>query len=97
MLADDILVYGTGDTDEEAEHSHDAAMIALFERCKERGIKIIKRKLRFKLDSVTYMGHTFIRNGVGPDPEKILSITQMRMPGKCQSSTETSGSSNIPH
>jgi len=80
VIADDILIYGTGDTDEEAERSHDAAVIALFERCRERGIKINKRKLRFKLDSVTYMGHTFSRNGVGPDPEKILAITQMRRP-----------------
>ena len=80
VIADDILIYGTGETDIEAEKSHDNALIALFERCRERRIKINQKKLRFKLDSVTYMGHVFSKKGVSPDPEKILAITQMNRP-----------------
>lgn len=80
VIADDILIYGTGETDEEAEKSHDDAIIALFERCRERGIKLNEKKLRFKLDSVSYMGHVFSKEGVRADPEKILAITQMSRP-----------------
>ena len=80
VIADDILIYGTGETDEEAERSHDKALIALFERCREKGIKINQKKLRFKLKSVTYMGHVFTKNGVKADPEKIRAIVQMNRP-----------------
>ena len=80
VIADDILIYRTGETDIEAEKSHDNALIALFERCRERRIKINQKKLRFNLDSVTYMGHVFSKKGVSPDPEKILAITQMNRP-----------------
>ena len=80
VIVDDILIYGTGETNEEAEKSHDDALIALLERCREKGIKLNQKKLRFELDSVTYMGHVFSKNGVRADPEKVLAITQMNRP-----------------
>ena len=78
--ADDILIYGAGETNAEAEKSHDDASIALFERCRERKIKINQKKLRFKLDSVTYMGQVFSKNGISADPENVLAVTQMNRP-----------------
>ena len=80
VIADDILIYGTGKTDAEAAKSHDDPLIALFERCRERRIKINQKKLRFKLDSVTYMSHVFSKNGISADPEKVLAVTRMSRP-----------------
>ena len=57
VIADDILIYGTGDTTEEAVHQHDKAMLALLNRCREQGLKLNSRKLKFELDKVAYMGH----------------------------------------
>ena len=80
VIADDILIYGTGDNDAEAEATHDKAMTALLQRCRECGLKLNKKKLKFKLDSVTYMGHVIGKEGVKPDPEKIRAIINMERP-----------------
>ena len=38
-IADDILVYGCGDSYDEAVADHDEKLIALLERCRERNFK----------------------------------------------------------
>ena len=80
VIADDILLFGTGETLEEAEKSHDAAMRALLQRCRERGVKLNTKKLRFKLQSVSYLGHVISSEGLSPDPEKVRAITEMPPP-----------------
>ena len=40
VIADDILIYGAGDTVEEAHRQHDAAFRALLERARERNLKL---------------------------------------------------------
>ena len=84
VIADDIIIYGCGDNDEEAEKSHDKALHALLLRCRERGLKLNKKKLRFKLTSVTYMGHTLSAEGMSPDKEKIKAIMEMPTPTDTQ-------------
>jgi len=37
---DDIIIYGTGDTDKDSTECHDAALTALLERCRECGLKL---------------------------------------------------------
>ena len=80
VVAHDIHKHKTGETNAEAEKSHDDALIALFQRCRGRRIKLNHKKPRSKLDSVIYMGHMFSKNGVSADPEKILTVTQMKRP-----------------
>jgi len=41
-----MLVYGCGDTDEEALRDHDENMIALLNRCRERDLHLNKDKLQ---------------------------------------------------
>ena len=84
VIADDILIYGTGDDDTEAEATHDKAMIALLKRCRDCGLKLNKKKLKFKLESVTYMGHVISKDGVKPDPGKVQAIVEMERPGDVQ-------------
>ncbi len=79
-IADDILVFGSGDTYEAAEADHNRNMIALLERCRERKLKLNKNKLRFKCRSIKYHGHLITSEGLKPDPAKVEAITQMPKP-----------------
>ena len=85
IIADDIIIYGSGDNDDDAEYSHDIAFKALLDRCRQRGLKLNKKKLRFKLKAVTYMGHKLGIDGISPDPEKVKAITEMPRPTDVQS------------
>lgn len=79
-IADDILVVGNGLTDEAAMADHDNNLTQLLERCRLRGIKLNKDKLRFRLPSVTYLGHILTSNGLRPDPQKTKAIQEMPAP-----------------
>jgi transposase InsO family protein len=79
-IADDVLIYGSGDTMEEAIADHDKNMIALLKRCRERNFKLNKSKVRFKQASVKYHGHVLSREGVKPDPQKVEAIQNMPRP-----------------
>ena len=80
-IADDILIYGCGDTVEQAEHDHDRNMIALLERCRERNLRLNDEKLQLKRESVTYMGHELTSSGLRPSRLKIEAILDMEQPG----------------
>ena len=45
IVADDILVFGKGDTDEEANVDHDNNLEKLLIRCRERNLKLNKEKM----------------------------------------------------
>ncbi|XP_048732746.2 uncharacterized protein K02A2.6-like [Ostrea edulis] len=53
-IHDDIVVYGCGNSDDEAIRDHDKKLSTLLERCREKGIKINKDKMKLKLRSVSY-------------------------------------------
>ena len=44
-ITDVILIYGVGDTEDEARRGHDRKLEALLIRCRERGIALNKNKL----------------------------------------------------
>lgn len=48
-----FLLYGCGNTDEEAVRDHNSKLIALMDRCRERNIKLNLDKLKLGLESVT--------------------------------------------
>ena len=80
VVADDILVFGCGDTYTEAEAAHDRAMLVLLGRARQKNLKLNKNKLRFKEKQVTYMGHILTDQGMKPDPQKIAAIQEMQQP-----------------
>ena len=57
VIADDILVYGAGTTEEESQKDHDKNLQQLLQRARDKNLKFNKRKLRLCLSEVTYMGH----------------------------------------
>ena len=70
VIADDILVYGCGTTEEEYRQDHDANLKHLLERARDTNLKLNKCKLRLCLSEVAYMGHRLTAQGVSPDPAK---------------------------
>lgn len=76
-IADDILVYGVGATDEEVRADHDRKLEDLLKRCREHGIALNKKKLRLRINEVTFMGHLFTNKGLKIDPAKARAVTQL--------------------
>ena len=79
-IADDILLYGEGNTYEEAVADHDRRLVALMERCAQRNIRLNPDKFRFKLRRVPFMGNVVTDKGLQPDPDKVSAIVQMPSP-----------------
>ena len=79
-IADDVLVYGLGDTPEEAEADHDRNLLALLTRAQDRHLKLNPTKIQFKLTQLKFMGHQVSEDGVAPDPAKVEAILQFPQP-----------------
>ena len=56
-IADDILITGQGEIEREADEDHDRNLKSLLDRCRERNIKLNKKKFTFKCDDVQIIGH----------------------------------------
>ena len=76
-IADDILIWGDGNTIEEATSNHDARLSALLERYQQKHIKLNVHKFQLKKTELSYMGVTLTDKGVKPDPQKQDSIQAM--------------------
>ena len=56
-IANEILVYGVGDTLEEATLDHNQNLASLLDRCHQKSIKLNKHKLDLRVQEVDFMGH----------------------------------------
>lgn len=79
-IADDMLVFGCGDTLEEAQQDHDRNLIALLERCRERNLHLNAEKLQLRRPSTTFMGHEVTVDGLKADRRKVAAILDMPVP-----------------
>ena len=77
VVADDILVYGVGDTDEQANANHDQNLLELLQRAQECNLKFNLKKLKLRKKSITYMGHLLTCDGLKPDPAKVEAVQNM--------------------
>lgn len=93
-ICDGILVYGSGDTPEEAMADHDLNMTALLDQCREKGIKPNRDKLKFRQTKVTFMGHVISSTGLKPDPAKVEAIRKMPVPANNQDVRRLMGIAN---
>ena len=89
-IFDDILIFGAGDTEAEAMADHDAKLRALMQRCREKGIKLNKEKLKLRCKEVPFMGHVISANGLKADPTKIQGIQEMPTPSSKQDAETSS-------
>jgi len=74
IIADDILIYGSGDNDAEAMLDHNNNLRALLQRCRDKNIKLNKKKLQLNRDSTVFCGIELTREGIKPDRRKIEAI-----------------------
>ncbi|XP_065073526.1 uncharacterized protein K02A2.6-like [Ochlerotatus camptorhynchus] len=79
-LADDVLIYGCGETEQEAMRDHNANLKAFLQRMHERGVKLNSEKVKLCQENVKFFGHILTSEGVKADPDKINSILKMDPP-----------------
>ena len=80
VIADDFLVIGSGDTDEEAAANHYVNLRAFLDRARERHLKLALEKVKLRLREVTFIGHRVTSEGLQADPEKVKAILHMPTP-----------------
>ena len=77
VIADDILVYGCG---QDCVADHDANLKKLLQRAREMNLKLNRKKLKLRLQEVSYMGHLLTSKGLLPDPMKIQAVQALPTP-----------------
>ena len=80
-IADDILIYGIGDTLDEARQDHDKNLSLLLERCRQKSVKLNRDKVVLRVQQVDFMGHLLTAQGLKPDPNKVEAILKLETPG----------------
>ncbi len=75
---------GVGDSYEEVVQDHDNKLVSLLERCRSKGIKLNSKKLLFRRNQVSFMGHLITSEGLSPDPAKVEAIQKMPIPSNKQ-------------
>ena len=84
MVADDKLVYGVGDTDEQVRMDHDHNLIKLCHRAWEVNLKLNKDKMRLHMKELVYIGHRITAEGIKPDVAKVTAVKSMPEPKSAQ-------------
>ena len=77
---DDMVIYGVGDTEEEATADHNAKLKQFLQRCRERGVKLKKKKVKLQCKEIPYMGNLITADRLKPDPGKINAVRNMPEP-----------------
>ena len=91
VIADDFLIYGIGNTIEEAVVNHDHNLKAFLKRARERGLKLNPTKIKLRRTSVPFIGHLLTNKGIAADPEKTAAIVNMPTPRNAKSLQEFLG------
>ncbi|XP_055527066.1 uncharacterized protein K02A2.6-like [Wyeomyia smithii] len=79
-IADDLLVYGVGETFEEALINHNENLDKLLQRLEQNNVKLNKAKLKLCQRSVKFYGHILTDRGLQPDESKVLAIKNFPRP-----------------
>ena len=66
IIVVDILIWGS------TEEEHDTNLRKVLERARQIGLKLKLSKCKFRARSVSFMGHTFMDEGLKPDTEKCV-------------------------
>ena len=80
VVADDFVVVGFGESQEEASKSHDAHLSVFLKRCEERNLKLNEEKLKLRLTEVPLIGHVATAKSLRVDPHKVQAIQEMPPP-----------------
>ena len=76
-VADDLLVCGYGDTMQDAIQNHIHNLTKLLNRCRQKNLKLNRKKAQLSKTEVPYIGHLLTADGVKPDPSQIAAMVNM--------------------
>ncbi|XP_065080058.1 uncharacterized protein K02A2.6-like [Ochlerotatus camptorhynchus] len=79
-LADDLLIFGVGETLQEALINHNRCLKNLLIRLEEHNVKLNKTKLKLCQTSVKFFGHVLSSKGLLPDESKVATIQNFPTP-----------------
>lgn len=79
-LADDILIFGCGDSIEEAMIDHNIKLEALLLAMRKNNCKLNREKLKLCQKKVKFFGHYLTTDGLKPDDSKIRAIKEFPVP-----------------
>lgn len=79
-LADDLLIFGCGDTLQEALEDHNANLEKLLVRLQENNVRLNRSKLKLCETSIKFYGHVLSNQGLRPDEAKVSSIVNYPVP-----------------
>ena len=101
-VADDIIVWGSGDTQTDAIADHDVKLKNLLERCSKLNIKLNNSKCEIRKMEIAFLGHLVTNQGLLPDPEKIKAVLDLDKPTSVESIQQLNGFINylskfMPH
>ena len=71
---DDILVYG------KTQKEHNRALEAVFQRLRDKGLTLNKRKCRYSKLKLEFLGYVFLVDSMLPDHQKIEDIPNLAAP-----------------
>ena len=75
-IYDDILVWGCGSTQEEAQKDHDFNLRQVFEVFRLKGLTINKEKCEFSATKIKFFSFMVSEDGFGPDPDKAKDLRE---------------------
>ena len=73
-VSDDIIIWGT------SQDQYDNTLEKVYSCIKTNGLKINKKKCIFRVDQITFSGHTLTSHGIAPDKKKIEAINNIHTP-----------------
>ena len=79
VVADDFVVVGFGESEQEAIRDHDKNLKRFLQRCAAKGIKL-NNKISLRRREVPFIGHVATDKGLCADPSKVQAITEMPRP-----------------
>ena len=80
VVADDFVVVGYGETQEQATRDHDKNLMVFLQLCLDRGLKLNIDKLKLRQTEVSFIGHVATSDGLRVDPAKVKAIRDMPAP-----------------
>ncbi len=74
IVVDDILVWGC------TLQQHDERLKQVLHKIRASNMKLNPDKCKFRITSVSYVGHLLTADGIKPDPDKTAAVRQMPKP-----------------
>ena len=74
IIVGDLVVWGRNDEE------RDKRLEQVLERALKSGLKLNRKKCKFSVNRITYVGHIFSSNGLEPNPERVEAIVDMPEP-----------------